>query len=124
MFRQFVQSISTLFKTKKTRWPEEDYVITLTDESIEVAHPNGTKETVRWDDLQTVQIVTTDQGPLPDVWFVLCGKKNQCRFPQDAPKSKEAYERLARLEGFDYETFIQAMCVAENAQHLVWQRQE
>jgi hypothetical protein len=124
MLKQFVQFISSLFGQKKVRYPESDFVITLTEESIEVVRPDGVKEMIRWDDVQTISVATTDKGPFaPDVWFVLLGNKSQCLFPQGAPRSDEAYERISQFDGFDFETFIKSMCSTENAQFLLWQRQ-
>ena len=104
-------------------YPEDDFIITLTDESIEIIRPDGRKQAVRWDDVQTISVVTTDEGPFaPDIWFVLQGKGDACMFPQGAPKSDEAYERISQFNGFDFEALIKSMSSTENAQFLLWKR--
>ena len=124
MFKRLAQFMSFLFLRKKVRHPEDDFVISLTDESMEVVHPNGIKEAIRWDDIQSIFVITTDEGPVsPDVWFVLVGNEGGCLFPQGAPKSDKAYERISRFDGFDFDAVINAMSSAENARFLLWQRQ-
>ena len=123
MLKWFTRLITSQLERKKVRNPEDDYVIVLTDESIEVMNPDGTKASVRWDDIQTITLMTTDQGPfLPDVWFELNGTEGRCLFPQGAPLSDEAYQRISQFDGFDFEVFINAMSVTDNALHLLWQR--
>jgi len=139
MLNQFVRFVSSLFGQKKVQpsehdsplleqkkvlRPESDFLITLTDELIEVTHPNGTREMVRWDDVQTISVTTTDDGPFaPDVWFVLMGNEGGCVFPQGASKEDEAFKRISQFDGFDFDMFIKSMSSAENARFLLWQRQ-
>ena len=124
MIKRFVRFISSLFVQKKVWNPENDFVIMLTDESITVIRPGRVKEMIRWDDVRSISVITTDEGPfLPDVWFVLQGNDGQCQFPQGAPKADEAYERISLFDGFDFETFIKSMSSTENARFLLWQQQ-
>ena len=78
---------------------------------------------MEWDDLQRVEIVTTDHGPFaPDVFWVLHGLKAGCVIPQGATGEKELLERLQALPGFRYEAVIEAMSSTENRRFLCWER--
>ena len=65
--------------------------------------PDGSTESVRWDDLQRVAIQTTDQGPwFEDVWWVLVGAEGGCLVPQGAdvvvrPIVERVHDRRPRL---------------------------
>src|SRR5436190_1949269 len=60
-------------------------------------------EQVAWDDLEGVDIITTDEGPRrEDVFFVLHGKDgNGVVVPQETAVPKKLLERLQDLPGFD-----------------------
>jgi hypothetical protein len=78
-------------------------------------------ESVRWDSLVKVEIVTTDEGPLvEDVFIVLHGSDGKgCVVPSS---HDGILPWLQKLPGFDNEAFIQAMSSCEDARFLVWQR--
>ena len=83
----------------------------------------GIVESVAWDDLQKVTIMTTDDGPLAeDVFFVLYGSDGGCVVPQGAPQSDALLERLQDLSGFDNEAVVRAMGCARNNEFLCWER--
>lgn len=83
----------------------------------------GETETVRWDDLQEVGIVTTDEGPAAeDVFWLLLGANGRCAVPSGADGMKELLARLQKLPGFDNESVIKAMGSTENAKFVCWKR--
>ncbi|MEP6669218.1 MAG: hypothetical protein ABJF10_08700 [Chthoniobacter sp.] len=95
-------------------------------DSVTRFRPDGVEETIRWDDLHEVGILTTDEGPwLEDVFFLLIGSdgKSGCVVPQLAEGCKELVERLQRLPNFNNEALIKAMGSAVNAQFVCWKRQ-
>ncbi len=78
--------------------------VTLTNESITRIRPDGIQESVRWDDLIEVGIVTTDEGPfLDDIFWVLLSSdgKTGCSVPQGIEGEKELLHRLQALPGFE-----------------------
>ena len=81
-------------------------------------------EQVAWDDLEGVDIITTDEGPRrEDVFFVLHGKDgNGVVVPQETAVPKKLLERLQDLPGFDNEKVIQAMGCSENARFTCWKK--
>jgi hypothetical protein len=58
--------------------------VSFDDERIVRTLPDGTQEWVRWDDLQEVSILTTDEGPfIDDVFWILSGSATGCAIPSE-----------------------------------------
>ena len=107
---------------RRKRQPER---VVLTDSSVTRFRPDGTQESVRWDDLVEVGIVTTDAGPwLEDVFWLLSASdgKTGCAVPQEAEGADKLLEALQKLPGFDNETVIKAMGSTSNARFVCWRR--
>ncbi len=103
--------------------PEGLYVIFITDTAVSYEHPNGTIQSIAWDELRRVEIVTTDEGPfLPDSFWVLTGEKNQCIIAQGAQGESLLLERLQSLPEFDNEALISAIGSTSNERFLCWDR--
>ena len=103
--------------------PESLYVVQLFDSGVSCTHPDGGVERVEWDDLQRVEIMTTDQGPFrPDVFWVLHGSETGCLIPQGATGEEDLLDRLGKLPGFRHEAVIDAMPSTENRRFLCWDR--
>ena len=78
---------------------------------------------VRWSELQTVSIQTTDAGlAVDDVFWVLAGEETGCVVPSESEGMDRLMERLQRLPEFDYCAAISAMSSTENRTFLCWQR--
>jgi len=85
--------------------------------------PSGKTETVRWDELQEVFILTTDEGPMADdVFWMLCDKDGGCAIPSEAEGTKELLVRLQQLPDFDNEAVIKAMGSTCNAKFICWRQ--
>jgi YD repeat-containing protein len=85
--------------------------------------PDGTTEAVRWDDLQEVGIVTTDEGPaVEDVYWMLMGTNGGCAVSGGAQGMKDLLTRLQQLPGFDNGVVIKAMGSTRNDKFLCWKR--
>jgi len=85
---------------------------------------DGTCETVTWDTMIRVEIMTTDEGPgSDDVFWVLHGEQGGCVIPSEAPGADALVPRLQALPGFDHEAMIEAMQSTQNARFLVWSRE-
>jgi hypothetical protein len=64
--------------------PESRSVVDITDSEVSCTRPDKTVERVGWDDLESVELVTTDQGPfLPDVFWVLHGSAGVASFRKE-----------------------------------------
>jgi hypothetical protein len=101
------------------------HTVTFDGERVVRRMPDGREESVRWDQLVSVEVVTTDEGPfLDDVFWLLVGEgeRSGCAVPSEAEGAKELLKRLQQLPGFDNEKFIEAMGSTSNARFLVWRR--
>jgi hypothetical protein len=103
--------------------PGSRYVVRISESDMSCTHPNGTTESVAWDDLQQVEIVTTDDGPFrPDILWVLHGSNTGCVVPQGATGEPELLGRLQQLRGFRNKDVIEAMTSTENRRFLCWEK--
>jgi hypothetical protein len=103
--------------------PESDYVVTVSDTLATCTRPDGTTEAVPWDDLQKVEIVTTDQGPfVPDIFWVLYGTKGGCIIPWGATGEKQLMDRFQALPGFRNDAIIGAATLTTNNRLTCWER--
>jgi hypothetical protein len=103
--------------------PESQYVVRISEFDVSCARPDGNTESVAWDDLRQVEVVTTDQGPFrPDVFWVLHGSSTGCVVPQGATGEPELLVRLQQLPGFRNRAVIDAMCSADNRRFLCWEK--
>jgi hypothetical protein len=99
--------------------------VTFTSDAVKRVRPDGVEETIRWDDVHEVGILTTDEGPLQeDVFFLLVASdgKSGCAVPQSSDGSKRLLERLQQLPGFDNEAVIKAMGSTSNGKFICWKR--
>lgn len=86
---------------------------------------NGHTETVRWEALREVAIVTTDLGPfVDDVFWLLSSDDGGCAVPSETEGAAALLHRLQQLPGFDNIAVIEAMGSTNNASFLVWRRTE
>ena len=107
----------------KYKNPEDDYLVTLTDEYVQVIYPDGTSGRVNWNEIAEIKIRTTNEGPfLPDVWLILIGKDTTCSIPQGAGGYDEVYDIVSKYEGFSFEQVIKSMTCTDNAEFELWKR--
>ena len=104
--------------------PESRFVIQMTESAVSCHRPDGVVETVRWDELQQVQVLTTSDGPFaPDCFWLLRGPETTgCCIPQGATGDAELLDRIQKLPGFDNLAFIEAMGSTQEAIFTCWQR--
>lgn len=82
-------------------------------------------ESVRWDDLTRVEIVTTDEGPyIEDFFFVLVGSDGNgvAVSNQHAVDHGLVAQLQQRLTGLDNKAIIDASLSVERRRFLVWQK--
>ncbi len=85
--------------------------------------PDGTSETVRWDDLKEVVLVTTDRGPeAGDVYWMLVGYTGGCAVAGGAIGMKQFRAQLRRLPRFSRSAVIRAMTSRRNGSFVCWRR--
>ncbi len=84
---------------------------------------DGRTETVDWDDLQEVSIMTNDEGPfVEDMYWLLRGAKGGCAVPNSAEGMSELLTRLQALPGFDNEAVVRSIASTSYASFDVWKR--
>lgn len=109
------------FRRAKPRVAE----VRFTDESITHIRHDGKTETLRWDQLEEVGILTTSDGPhADDVFWVLLGpgRTSGCGIASSATGMDALLARLQRLPGFDNEAVVRAMGSATNARFVCWRK--
>lgn len=105
--------------------PENDILVTITEQEITCRRPDGTVESVTWQSLRAVIIETNDLGPFcTDVFWILIGDTDGCVIPQGANGESELLHRLQILPGFNNEAVIEAMGSTDNNRFLCWKRDE
>lgn len=99
--------------------------VTFDDEKIVRTRSNGETESVRWDELQSVEIITTAGGPWSeDVFWILKGRDSGCAIPQGVQGFAELLKRLQALPGFRDDAAIEAMGSTANGSFLCWTRKD
>lgn len=112
---------SNLFGKKSSQNPEDDFIVTITDDFVRVEHPSRKTEEVYWKDIKEIRFINTDTGPFtPDVWLALIGNNGGCLIPQGAKGCDKVYDIVSKYDGFDYENVIKSMSSAGNEQFLLW----
>ena len=124
---------SRLFSSRKAAGPtaaestapapakESREKVSFDDERVTRTLADGRQESVRWDELIEVGIMTTDQGPfLDDVFWVLQGVQGGCIAPSEAEGTGELIIRLQQLPGFDNAAVVKAMGSTQNASFVCW----
>lgn len=101
--------------------------ITFDSEVVVYHHPEGDAQNIRWDELNEVGIVTTDEGPVAeDVFFMLLSedRKKGCAIPQSAEGNEALLSRLQDLPGFNNEVLIEAMGCTSNRNFRLWKKKD
>lgn len=91
---------------------------------LEIRFGGEVEESLRWQDLQRVEMLTTDEGPFTDdMFWVLTRRDGSHMFiPSEFAQPFGVLERLQQLPGFDNEQVIAAATSVENARFLLWER--
>jgi len=99
--------------------------VQLTDDSITHVRPDGKVETLGWDQLEEVLIVTTGDGPFAeDLFWMLLGpdRRSGCAIPGSATGMDSLLSRLQSLPDFDNDAVIRAMGSTRDARFPCWKR--
>lgn len=105
--------------------PESDFTVVVSDTDVRCSRPDGSLESVRWNDLQKIEILTTDEGPFaPDVFWVLHGSTDGCVIPWGATGESQLLDRLQALPDFRNDVVMHAAGLTTRHRLLCWQRAE
>jgi hypothetical protein len=98
-----------------------EFTVIITDKFIKVEHPGSYIRQVSWKDIQTIKLVTTDEGPHDlDMWLALLGKKGRCVIPLGAKGYNKVYRMVSKYKGFDFGNAKEAMTCLDNEEFVLW----
>jgi len=114
---------SKFFGKESVQNPEEDVVVTITDDFVRVEHPHCKPEEIFWKDINEIRFINTDGGPFTiDVWLALLGDNSGCLIPLGTKGCEQVYDIVSKYDGFDFENVVKSMSCADNEQFLLWKR--
>ncbi|MFZ4402225.1 MAG: hypothetical protein ACOYO1_19495 [Bacteroidales bacterium] len=112
-----------IFRTLKRKNPEDDFVVTMTDEFVKVEHPHRKTEQILWKDINEIKSINTNAEPvLPDIWLALIGENSGCLIPHGSKAYDKVYDIVSKYENFDLDNVIKSMSCGENAQFGLWKK--
>ena len=96
--------------------------IVVTRDSVSCEHPDRKPESVRWDEVVRIWLVTTSNGPrTPDQWLLFESPSGGCSMPTEADGFDQIWGVLKdHFPGFDYTRIIEAG--TDDARYLCWER--
>lgn len=105
-------------------YPECLYRVSITDDEIQVAQPNGNTEKMPLRTLVNVVVETNDSGPGgADVWWHWYGEpQTVCSYPQGATGEDRALAFVQTLDRFNHDALQSAMACTSNRTFVVYQR--
>ena len=103
---------------------ESRFVVQMTECDVSCHRPDGIVETVRWDELERINILTNGDGPFaPDCFWLLIGPGTTgCCIPQGATGDVELLARMQELPGFNNQVFMEAMGSTQEAIFSCWEK--
>jgi hypothetical protein len=103
---------------------ERQVVVTFDDSSVTSTFPKGPPQTIDWDAVNSVVIMTDDSGPWgDDLWWFLEGANGCVSYPGGATGDLEMLAELQRrLPNFQDSAVIAANGSTSVARFVCWQR--
>lgn len=81
------------------------------------------RTSVRVEDIRELGIETTEAGPFVEVVFGLINQdSDRLRIPQESPVFKTLMDYFSSLEGFNWQSFTEAMSCSDHRYFLCWRR--
>ncbi len=103
-------------------------IITVNEREIicEFSSQNKTDK-ISWDDVDTINVLTTDEGPFTsDVFILLVNSKTNLgvALPSDRDETQQVIEKILQFPNFDFEKWITSMGSVENCIFEVWKKDQ
>ena len=115
--------LEKIFGKPKPKNPEDNFIVTITDEFIRIEHPERKIEEILWNDIKEIKLINTNAGPFaPDVWLAMLGDNSGCLIPQGSKGFEPVYDIISKYENFNFENFISSMSCTENEEFLLWKK--
>ena len=101
------------------------FILTVTEEFVQIEHSKRKTEKIRWDEINEIWMVNTDEGPaIPDIWMALVGIENGCLLPtSDCDGYEQVFDVVSKYKYFNFENYIASMSCAENKKFIVWKKE-
>jgi len=100
-----------------------NHKVSITDDTIYYEHPEKGPQKIFESSLESVTILTTDDGPFAeDVFWILATKDKRLVIPSGAEGIDVLIEVLQRKPGFNNEAVIAAMACVEVDRFECWSR--
>lgn len=105
--------------------PNAPFIASLHDDRVVVHLPNGKREEVEWNKLETVVVRHMNEGSWADEsWLILIGTKKSrqgCVVPSHAENFAALLDRVRALPGFDTEACERTL-TAPGPDAVCWER--
>ncbi len=123
VIRKLTGSMSSSDTQQKSKSEQEPF-ITVTDSNVICSYPSLNKtERISWANIDSVAVITTDEGPyICDVFILISDNNGGVAIPQDNDVCQTILDRIFKLPGFDFALFTTAMGSTENKKFNVWNR--
>lgn len=84
----------------------------------------GEKQSIFWNDITKISILTTDKGPFEDdVFLCLYGSEDkEIMIPSESHWYSPIYDHVSKFNGFDFDRVIQAMSSTDNNEFICWEK--
>jgi hypothetical protein len=108
---------------RHTDFPRQSEKVTFDEQEIRRHLVDGCIETIAWNDIDEISIVTTDQGPWADdvFWFFISRDRSSgCVVSNQAAGFKDLLPRIQCLPGFDNHAVVSAMASAVSQRFIAW----
>ena len=103
---------------------EEQYVLEVNDDEVRCHRPDGTMDSLSWKNLRRVELVVTEDKPLPGTFFALHGPTSTVVIPEGASNADDLSERLFELPDFDADVFVDSMSAQNPDTFVCWNLKE
>ncbi len=103
---------------------EEQYILEVNDDEVRCHRPDDTMDSLSWKNLMRVEIVVTEDTPLPATFIALHGPNSTIVIPEGATNADELSERLFTLQGFDADIFVESMSAQKADTFVCWTSKE
>jgi hypothetical protein len=122
--QSYMRRIYEILKGRRTRVNQN--AVSFDENGVRRHLSNGNYEYVAWKDLQEVVILTTDDGPFAEDFFIILhGEEGSgCVVPLEQAASTGLVERLQTLPGFDNNKLAEASSSIRRGQWVCWQATE
>ncbi len=85
--------------------------------------PDGRTDSIRWEELREVVLVTTDAVPNAEgVYWMLVGRRGGCGVGAGAVGMRQLQRRLEQMPRFNHSTVVRALASNQNGSHVCWRR--